>query len=208
MPTSTKTPLASQTTARVGRRMGARDLALVAAFAALIAVFGIVGPIPLAGNSVPITLQSLGVMLAGAVLGWRRGAAAVAVLLLVGLAVPVLPAGRTVLAALPGASAGYLIGWVAGAAVIGALVQLRLPRVPTWWIALSAVVGGIFVIYLFGIPVQALRTGVDIPKAIGMSLQYLPGDLIKVAVCTAVAAAVHRAVPGLTAPLRARRTLP
>ncbi|MBG6185161.1 biotin transporter BioY, partial [Arthrobacter sp. CAN_A214] len=49
-----------------------RDLALIALFAALIASLGFVA-IPVAGVAVPIVLQNLGVFLAGAVLGARRG---------------------------------------------------------------------------------------------------------------------------------------
>ena len=41
-------------------RLGSRDLALVASFAALIAVLGLPGGIPVFGNAVPVTLQSLG----------------------------------------------------------------------------------------------------------------------------------------------------
>ena len=58
-----------QTVARTRTRLSARDLALVASFAALIAVLGLPGAVLLPGNLVPVTLQSLGVMLAGSILG-------------------------------------------------------------------------------------------------------------------------------------------
>jgi biotin transport system substrate-specific component len=71
----------------------ATDLALVASFAALVAVCAITPPVP-TGVGVPITLQTFGVLLAGLVLGARRGAAAVGLYLVVGLAgVPVLAGG-------------------------------------------------------------------------------------------------------------------
>src|ERR1039458_3857102 len=76
-------------------RLGSRDLALVASFAALIAVLGLPGGIPVFGNAVPVPLQALGVMLAGLVLGWRRGALSVVVLLvLVAAGLPLLSGGR------------------------------------------------------------------------------------------------------------------
>lgn len=59
----------------------ARDMAQVAVFAALIAALTLVPGVPLIGSSVPFTLQTLGVTLAGAVLGPRKGALAVLVYL-------------------------------------------------------------------------------------------------------------------------------
>ncbi len=188
------------------RRMPARDLALVASFAALIAVLGLPGALQLFGNAVPITLQTLGVMLAGSILGWKRGALSVLVLLaLVAMGLPLLSGGRGGLAVFAGPSAGYLVGWVFGAAAIGWLVQRRLPAYPTWWGALANVVGGIGVVYLFGIPVQAAVTGTSGVVATAVSsVVFLPGDIIKVVLATAVAAAVHRGYPGVTAPSRSR----
>lgn len=184
---------------RAKRRLSARDLALVASFAALIAVLGLPGSIHLFGNAVPITLQSLGVMLAGSILGWKRGALSMIVLLvLVAAGLPLLSGGRGGLGVFAGPSVGYLIGWVIGAAVIGWLVQRRLPAYPLWWGGLANVLGGIGAVYLVGIPVQAAITGTSVLVAAGTSLVFLPGDAIKVAIATAVASAVHRGYPGIT----------
>ena len=71
-----------------------KNLTHIALFAALIAVLGLVPKIDLA-SGVPITAQSLGVMLCGTVLGARRGALAVGLFLLVTLAgLPLLSGGR------------------------------------------------------------------------------------------------------------------
>lgn len=186
--------------ARVGpRRAGARDIALIASFTGLIAVLGIPGAIMAFGNAVPITLQSLGVMLAGSILGPRRAMASVAVfLVLVALGLPLLAGGRGGLAVFAGPSVGYLIGWVVGAGVIGWLVQRRLPTYPLWWGALANVVGGIAVVYAIGIPVQAFITGTSgiVATAVAAAV-YLPGDILKVLIATGAAAAVHRAYPGV-----------
>jgi biotin transport system substrate-specific component len=188
------------------QRLNARDLALVASFAALIAVLGLPGSISLFGNAVPITLQTLGVMLAGSILGWKRGALSVLVLLvLAAVGLPLLAGGRGGLAVFFGPTAGYLIGWVFGAAVIGWLVQQRLPAYPLWWGGLANAVGGIGVVYLVGIPVQAAVTHTSLLVAAGTSLVFLPGDAIKVVIATAVASAVHRGYPGITAPSAATR---
>lgn len=182
------------------RRLSARDLALVASFAALIAVLGLPGSIHLFGNAVPVTLQTLGVMLAGSILGWKRGALSVLVLLmLVAAGLPLLSGGRGGLAVFVGPSAGYLGGFVLGAAVTGWLVQRRLPAYPLWWGGLANVLGGIGGVYLVGIPVQAAVLGTSglVATAASATL-FLPGDVIKVVIATAVASAVHRGYPGIT----------
>jgi biotin transport system substrate-specific component len=184
----------------VKKRMSSRDLALVASFAALIAVLGLPAGITVFGSAVPITLQTLGVMLAGSILGWKRGALSVVVLLLlVAAGLPLLSGGRGGLAVFFGPSAGYLFGWVFGAAAIGWLVQRRLPAYPLWWGGLANVLGGIGVVYLVGIPVQAAVTGTSVWLAAVSSLAFLPGDGLKVVIATAVASAVHRGYPGITA---------
>jgi biotin transport system substrate-specific component len=181
------------------RRLPARDLALIATFAALIAVLGIPGALTLFGSSVPITLQTLGVMLAGSVLGWKRGALSVLVLLaLVAAGLPLLAGGRGGLAVFAGPTAGYLAGWVLGAAVTGWLVERRLPRYPLGWGFAANVVGGIGAVYLLGIPVQAAVTGTSGPlAAAAAALIFQPGDLVKAVVATSVAAGVHRGYPAV-----------
>lgn len=183
-------------------RMPARDLAHIASFAALIAVLGLPGSIQVFGNAVPITLQTLGVMLAGSILGWKRGALSVLVFLtLVALGLPLLSGGRGGLAVFAGPSAGYLIGWVLGAAVIGWLVQRRLPAYTARWGVLANAVGGIAAVYLVGIPVQAAVLGTSgLVATVASAAVFLPGDVIKVVIATVVASAVHRGYPGVTAP--------
>jgi biotin transport system substrate-specific component len=181
------------------KRLSSRDLALVASFAALIAVLGLPGGVPVFGNAVPVTLQTLGVMLAGSILGWKRGALSVLVLLvLVAAGLPLLSGGRGGLGVFAGPSVGYLFGWVFGAGVIGWLVQRRLPDYPMWWGALANVIGGIGVVYLVGIPVQAAVTHTSVWVAAVSSLVFLPGDALKVVIATAVASGVHRGYPGIT----------
>ena len=71
-----------------------RNVTMIALFAALIAVLGLIPKFDLA-SGVPITAQSLGVMLCGTVLGARKGALTVLLfLLLVALGLPLLAGGR------------------------------------------------------------------------------------------------------------------
>ena len=189
--------LRTETEAGSGRRPAtsrstSADLARVAEIAALIAVLGNVPPI-VVGLPVPNTLQTMGVMLAGLILGPRRGALAVVILLaLVAVGLPLLSGGRGGLGVFAGPSAGYLLGFVLGAYVTGWVRERLETRVPFPLAAFTAaVVGGIGAVYLVGIPVLTWRTGAD-PLA---GLVFLPGDLVKAVLATLVAVGVRRALP-------------
>ena len=190
------------------RRMPVRDLALIASFAALMAVLGLPGALTLFGNAVPITLQTLGVMLAGSILGWKRAFLALLVFLaLVAAGLPLLAGGRGGLGVFVGPSAGYLIGWPLGAGVVGWLVERRLPAYPVWWGLLANLVGGIGVVYLLGIPVQAAVLGTTSVAATALAaVIYLPGDITKAIVATVVAAGVHKGYPAVSVTSERSRT--
>ncbi|WP_194814138.1 biotin transporter BioY [Nocardia sp. XZ_19_385] len=176
----------------------ARDLAQIAVFAALIAALGLPGAITVGFSGVPITVQTLGVILAGAVLGARKGTAAVLVfiaLTLIGL--PLLSGGRTGLTALASPTAGYLLGWIPATLVIGLLTYRILPKYPLVLGLLINAFGGLVVIYLCGAIGLLVRTDLDLAHAISTNFAFIPGDLAKVVVATVVAKGVHRAYPGL-----------
>jgi biotin transport system substrate-specific component len=182
----------------VSRRLAARDLALVAVFAALIAAFGLFGAFYPFGTSVPVTAQTLGVMLAGSILGGRRGAIAVVVfLVLVAAGLPLLAGGRGGLGVFTGPSAGFLLGWVPGAYVIGQLVALWRRGFAVAWAMIANIAGGIVVIYACGVPVVAIVTDVSLLHALDASAVFLPGDVIKAVVAAVVASGVHRGYPVL-----------
>ena len=66
-------------------------------------------------------------------------------------------------------------------------------------LALSAIVGGILVVHPLGILGLMVNAKLSLAKAFGVDLVFLPGDLAKVAIATAVAAVVHKAFPVLLA---------
>lgn len=182
------------------RRSTAQDLAQIAVFAALIAALGIPGKIFLAGGGlVPITFQTLGVMLAGAILGARKGFLAVLLfdaLTFAGL--PLLAGGRggpSHFFSTP--SAGYPWGFLVGALLIGYFTQKILPKYPLLPAFVLTAIGGIVAIYAVGIPVTAINGDVSLWAAAAKSATTIPGDLIKVVVTVLVARQVHRAYPGL-----------
>lgn len=174
---------------------------LVALFAAIMVVLGLLPPITLGFIPVPITAQSLGVMLAGCILGSRRGAAAMLlVLLLVAIGLPVLSGGRGGLAVFAGPTAGYIIGWVFGAFVCGFIAerfvredQPELVQLLTFLVA--SFIGGIAVVYLFGIPWLAYMGGKAFFEVAGAALIFVPGDLVKVFVAMLAGRAVLAGYP-------------
>lgn len=180
-----------------------RNTVYVAVFAAMIAAMGLVPPITLGFIPVPITLQSLGVMLAGALLGPWRGALASLVIVVLSLAgLPLLSGGRGGLSVLLGPTGGYLIGWIFGSMVIGALFKywvMRRENKSAQFLTglVASILGGVVVIYLFGVPWTAAVTGLDLKTSLIGSLAFLPGDVIKAVIATLVALTVHRSYRGL-----------
>jgi biotin transport system substrate-specific component len=182
-----------------------RDLVRISLFAAIIASLGLLPKfdLPVAGG-VPITAQSMGVMLAGVVLGARQGALSVLLFLfVVALGAPLLAGGRGGLAPFFGAGGGFIIGFVPAAFACGMLME-RLSRLPLLLGAmLASVIGGIGVLYLFGVPWLAWKTNITLMKAIIASTVFIPGDLLKAVAVGFVAEAISRAAPQ-SAPKRGR----
>jgi biotin transport system substrate-specific component len=184
-----------------------RDLAYVALFAAIVAVLGLLPPVPVPGIPVPITAQTLGVMLAGSVLGAKRGGLALLVFLaLVAMGAPLLSGGRGGLSVFVGPSAGYLYSWPVAAFVIGLLTQLFWRRLNLAWALVANMIGGIVVIYAVGIPFTSLYGDIPLWASFTGSFSFLPGDLVKAVVASLVAVAVRRAYPVIELPTRRRAT--
>jgi biotin transport system substrate-specific component len=183
------------------RRRPSRDLAQIALGAGLVAALGLPGAIAVFGNAVPITLQTFGVMLVGSLLGARKGALSMLVLLaLVAAGLPLLAGGRGGLGVFAGPSVGYLLAWPIAAYVIGRIVEAGRPGY-RWSRGLIAnLVGGVVVIYALGIPLQAWRTGVPLAETTMLAAAFIPGDLVKAVLATGVAGGVHRAMPDLLEP--------
>lgn len=177
--------------------MSDRSLVHIALYAALIAALGLVPPvaIPFLGG-VPITAQSLGIMLAGVMLGPVRGALAVLLLLfLVALGAPFLSGGRGGLAVFAGPSVGFLIGWPVGAFAAGLIMRAMTGSGILLSAAIAASVGGILVVYAFGILGIWLIADVPLEAVALGSAVYIPGDLVKVAMTAMIAQTIARGLP-------------
>lgn len=168
-------------------------IAHMALFAAMVAVLGQVAAIP--AGPVPITLQTLGVMLCGAVLGPWRGAGAMVLLNLLTLAgLPLMSHGTGGLAVYAGPTAGFVLGWIPGAFLVGLIVHSAWPL--QWWrTILGTLGGGIAVIYACGIPVVAYQLGLTLSEAALANAIFIPGDLAKAAVAVIITHSLARAYP-------------
>jgi len=176
--------------------MRIQDVAYIALFAALTAVLGLIPRIDLGFVPVPITAQSLGPMLAGSILGARRGALSqVLFLLLVAAGLPLLSGGRGGLGVFASPSAGFIIAFPFAAAIIGAAAERLWSRLGFFSAFAINIVGGIGVIYVIGIPVLALIAGLSLLDAAVASIVFLAGDLLKAALAASVAIFVKRGYP-------------
>lgn len=133
--------------------------------------------VPLPFTPVPLSGGTLGVLYAGALLGSRRGAAAVALYLLEGAAgLPVLAGGAAGFLHFLGPTGGYLLGFPAGAFVTGLLAERGWDRTPGR--AFLAMLAGSLPIFAFGL--LGLSRFVSGPVLLAQGLwPFLPGDLIK-----------------------------
>lgn len=184
------------------RHLTGTNVALVSVFAGFIAASTLWGGIPL-GTGVPVTLQTLAVVLAGAVLGPWRGAAAVVIYLVLGTAGAPIFAGHVggpVVWASP--TAGFLAGFVACAFVTGWLVRAARRRglsgAPFFWAILGAcAVGSLVVLNVIGWGYVMWKLGLTLNATLVAAAPFLVGDIVKVVLASLVASAVHRSYPNV-----------
>lgn len=177
------------------------DLALVAAFAALIAACALIGGVPVGGGAVPITLQTFGIVLAGAVLGPVRGFLAAGLYLLLGATgLPVFASHTGGLAPFTGASAGYLWSFPLVALVAGAAVRyVARERRTRAAVVLVCLVPAMVLNHLLGVVGMKLFFDVSWRTAFVYDAPFWLGDTVKILLVALVAAEVHRAFPQLLA---------
>ncbi|MCK4801797.1 MAG: biotin transporter BioY [Anaerolineales bacterium] len=129
-------------------------------------------------SPVPITGQTLVVLLIGALLGKNRGTAAVGLYLAQGAAgLPVFAGGKSGLITLFGPTGGYLIGFTAAAYVVGILMELRYNK-SLLYTGFSLLVGNL-IIYTFGLFWLAKFVGESQALQLGL-FPFLVGDLLKI----------------------------
>ncbi|MEN3930249.1 biotin transporter BioY [Microvirga sp. W0021] len=171
------------------------DFVRIALFAAIIAALGVlplwVSP-PFLGG-VPISIQSLGVMLAGVVIGARLGFFSVLLLMFVVLlGAPVLSGGRGGLGVLYGPTAGFFIGWLPAVLTVGWLNRVLPVTNAMVRAIIASIVGGIIVLYMCGIPMMSWRTGLSFDKTFFAMLAFIPLDVVKAVAVGYIAQTLQR----------------
>lgn len=182
-------------------RIHVSDLAYIAVFAALIIVLAFVA-IPVGAAGVPIVLQNSAVVLAGLVLGGRRGFLAAGLFVGLGLlGLPVLAGGRTTVAALAGPTVGYILGYLVSAGLAG-LIAYRAParrRGPQIAFFTLAAVVGLTAQYVCGALGLVWRAGLSLSEAALAQVPFLVPDAAKFAFMVVIALGIHAAFPDLLA---------
>jgi biotin transport system substrate-specific component len=165
--------------------------AVLVAGGALLTVLGAQISIPVPPSPVPITGQTLAVVLAGAALGARRGAASQALYLLLGLFLPVYADGEQGLEVVWGATGGYLVGFIVAAALVGALAERGADRRHVRAFAAFAV--GQLAIFGIGVPWLKASTGMAWEDAIHNGFViFIVGGLIKAALAAGLTSSAWR----------------
>ena len=161
-----------------------RKMAYASLFAALMAV-GAYIRVPLPFSPVPITMQVLFVLLAGAMLGARWGTISTVVYILLGIVgLPVFSGGSSGLGVLLGPTGGYLVGFVVAAFAVGTSLGGREPGL----VATGAYMFlGIFIIYLFGASYLMYAAALTFSQTMALGvIPFIPGGVIKVVLASVI----------------------
>lgn len=174
-------------------RVRVRTPALIIGFALLTALAAQI-TFPLPWTPVPVTGQTFAVLVTGAALGWRRGAAAQLLYVALGaVGLPFYADGASGWEVATGATGGYLVGFILSAAIVGALAERRQDR--SVLTSVPAMLGGTALIYLTGVSWLAHSLGVDATTALELGLTpFVIGDAVKLVAAGLVLPAAWRLV--------------
>ncbi|MED5047464.1 biotin transporter BioY [Bacillus siamensis] len=173
----------------------------IALFTAIMGLLGLLPPLFLSFTPVPITLQTIGVLLSGSILKPKAAfLSQLLFLLIVACGAPLLSGGRGGFGVFFGPSAGYLIAYPLAAFLLSLSIRdFRSASAPHLFI--RQFLFGVLFLYVIGIPVQAFMMHIDIMTAVKLSLIYVPGDLLKAAAASFAAVRIRKT-------LQASRLLP
>lgn len=168
---------------RIISRSLATDVVLIAAGAALTAGAAQLA-IPL--WPVPITMQTLAVLLVGSSLGATRGAASMALYLVLGaIGLPIFSDGEAGFAVLFGSTGGYIVGFVFAAALTGWLAQRNWDK--KFLGAGLSFLAGTVVIFAFGLVGLSLALGGTLEQTLAWGLYpFIIGGIVKAAIAAAL----------------------
>ncbi|MEC1076924.1 biotin transporter BioY [Bacillus safensis] len=185
--------------------MKIQDMMQIALMTAVIGMLGLIPPILLTFTPVPITLQTAGLLLAGGLLKPKQALISLCLFLLVVAAgAPLLSGGRGGIGVFFGPSGGFLLAYPVAAFMISLWVN-RLKKVTALRLFVIYAVCSIVILYMCGIPFQAMMMHIKVSQAAFLSLIYLPGDLIKAGMCAVFTVKIIQAMSYRKRDLHKRR---
>lgn len=190
-------PAAPSTLLDLLDRSRVRDVVAVVGFALLTAVAAQIS-IPLGFTPVPLTGQTFAVLLAGGVLGRRRGGLSMLLYVALGaIGLPFYADGAGGWTAATGATAGYLVGFIVAAVVVGLMAEHGQDRKLST--SIPAFIAGTMIIYTVGAGWLAYDLGLALtaaagePSAISLGVApFLVGDVFKALLAGALLPAAWR----------------
>jgi biotin transport system substrate-specific component len=170
--------------------MNTKKMILIGLFAAIISVSSYIS-IPLPFSTVPFTAQTLSIMIVGLILPLSMSMYSVGLFILLGIiGLPVFSGGSGGLSVIVGPTGGYIIGFIFGTLVIG-LLKKKFETL--YGFMFSSIMGGIIVVYFFGVLYLNYSTGMGIIGAVlNGALPFIPMDIIKAFLASIIA---HKTLP-------------
>ncbi len=167
-----------------------KSLVIIALFAALISVSSYIS-IPLPFSPVPITLQTLVILLCGLLLSVKFAVASVSLWVLMGaVGLPVFANGKAGIGIVFGPTGGYIIGFIFAAGIIA---LLRGSNANPIRFAIAAVVGNFLVIYPFGVIGLMLIAKLPLGAAVANGvLPFIIGDIVKLVAAVSISMAMQK----------------
>lgn len=163
---------------------------MIALFASLTAALGYFS-IPLPFSPVPVSGQTLAIILAGLLLTPRAAGSSIGLWVMMGvIGLPVFSGGRAGFGVLMGPSGGYIIGFIVCAWFI-AMFRGKTPNIARF--AVISAFGSFVIIYAFGLMGLMVTTGMTLPAAFTAGVvPFLIGDTIKIVAAVAIAIPLHK----------------
>ena len=160
--------------------------AIMAAVLCIAAPFSL--PIP---SAVPLSLATFVIYLTGALLGWKKGCAAVGVYILLGMVgLPVFSGFMGGFARIAGVTGGYIVGYLPCVLLTGFFTEITGGKLRGMVTGMTL---GTLALYAFGTAWFMLFTGSGLAAALaGCVIPFLPADILKIIAASALAAALRK----------------
>lgn len=179
----------------MSNKISIKDITYCSVFTALIIVLSYIS-IPLPLSPVPITGQSLAIMLTASILNTKQTGLTILTYLLLGIiGLPVFAGGGAGIGSLLGPKGGYLLGFLIGGLIISLLRRNKHKLIS---LLIANTIGGLIVVYTSGAIWLSLATNIQIRESILIGvLPFIPGGIIKVLIASFIAIPINKRISKL-----------